>query len=64
MPVAFTHIINNVHGQYGLNESMLTDITILDAWKIIESGYNNILRMQLHRCGSIFADIVVTTNGD
>ena len=40
LPVAFNHIIQNVVGNFNLNETSLVDITILDAYKMIEKTYS------------------------
>ena len=39
LPVAFTHIIQNVVGNFNLNENSLVDISILDAYTLIENTY-------------------------
>lgn len=36
VPVAFTHIINNVMGQQGINSNSLSDITILECFEMVE----------------------------
>ena len=38
MPVAFTHIINNIQGQQLININSLVDITPLECFEIIENG--------------------------
>ena len=38
-PVAFTYIINNVSGQQNLNPNSLVDISLLDAYDMIETAY-------------------------
>jgi DNA-directed RNA polymerase II subunit RPB1 len=48
-PVAFTNIIDNVHGQCGLSSgTTTTDITLLDAHILIESYFDTL--MQLYYC--------------
>jgi len=48
-PVAFTNIIDNVHGQCELNSgTTTTDITLLDAHILIESYFDTL--MQLYYC--------------
>ena len=39
LPVAFTHIIQNVVGNFNLNENSLVDISILDAYILIENTF-------------------------
>ena len=39
LPVAFTHIIQNVVGNFNLNENSLVDISILDAYTLIENTF-------------------------
>ena len=39
LPVAFTHIIQNVIGNFNLNENSLVDISILDAYILIENTF-------------------------
>jgi len=48
MPVSFTHIINNIHGQQYINVNSLVDITPLEAYEIIDEGYNRLLA--IHYC--------------
>ena len=38
MPIAFTHIINNIQGQQLININSLVDITPLECFEIIENG--------------------------
>ena len=45
IPVSFTHIINNIQGQLGINENFVVDITPLDAIKMIDAGYNTITKI-------------------
>ena len=40
LPVAFTHIIQNVVGNFNLNENSLVDIGILDAYNLIENTFD------------------------
>tara|TARA_Y100000768_G_C23989935_1_gene691691 strand:- start:3020 stop:7537 length:4518 start_codon:yes stop_codon:yes gene_type:complete len=42
MPVAFTHIINNVQGQNNINANSMVDITPLEAFAIIDNGFKNL----------------------
>lgn len=44
-PVAFTHIINNIQGQCGINGSSLVDITPLETFQIIDSYYKRLESM-------------------
>jgi DNA-directed RNA polymerase II subunit RPB1 len=39
-PVAFTHIINNVAGQFKLNSYSLVDITILETFEMLEDTFS------------------------
>ena len=39
LPVAFNHIIQNIVGNFNLNENSLVDITILDAYTLIENTF-------------------------
>ena len=48
MPVSFTYIINNVHGQQYINVNSLVDITPLEALEIIDNGYKQL--MSIHYC--------------
>ena len=38
MPIAFTHVINNIQGQQLININSLVDITPLECFEIIENG--------------------------
>ena len=42
IPVAFQHIINNVQGQYNITNNSMVDITLLEAFEIIENGFDRI----------------------
>ena len=48
MPVSFVHTINNVQGQQFINVNSLVDITPLEAYEIIDEGFNSI--MSIHYC--------------
>ena len=48
VPVSFSHIINNIHGQQFINVNSLVDITPFEAYEIIDEGYNRI--MSIHYC--------------
>jgi len=48
VPVAFQHIINNIQGQHHININSLVDITPLEAFEIIEEGFDKLSR--LHYC--------------
>jgi DNA-directed RNA polymerase II subunit RPB1 len=41
-PVAFQYIIQNVQGQLGITSSSLVDITIVEAYKLIEECYDKL----------------------
>ena len=41
-PVAFRHVINNVQGQHFINSNSLVDITPLEAFDIIDEGFERI----------------------
>ena len=38
MPIAFTHLINNIQGQQSININSLVDITPLETFELIENG--------------------------
>lgn len=42
IPVAFSYIINNVQGQQNINASSMVDITPLEAFQIIDDGFNKL----------------------
>jgi len=42
IPVAFQHIINNVKGQQNININSMVDITPMEAFDIIDEGFNKI----------------------
>jgi len=46
LPVAFTYIINNIKGQQHINVNSMVDLTPLEAYDMIDNGFNTI--MQLH----------------
>jgi len=41
-PVAFTHIINNVAGQFKLNSYSLVDVTILETFEMLEDTFSRL----------------------
>ena len=42
IPVAFQHIINNIRGQHNININSKVDITPMEAFDIIDKGFNKI----------------------
>lgn len=42
MPVAFSHIINNVQGQQQINQNSMVDITPLEAFHVIEEAFSQL----------------------
>jgi DNA-directed RNA polymerase II subunit RPB1 len=45
LPVAFMHIIQNVMGQQNVNPNSLVDITMLEAFDLIEETFNSLLKI-------------------
>ena len=45
LPVAFTHIINNIQGQQNINEKSMVDITPLEVFQLVESTYANLEKL-------------------
>lgn len=45
-PVAFEAIINNVIGQQMINSNSMVDITVVDASKMIDRAYNNLVKIR------------------
>jgi len=41
-PVGFQYIISNIQGQFNINSTSLVDITILEAFELIEQTYQNL----------------------
>jgi len=41
-PVGFQYIISNIQGQFNINSSSLVDITIVEAFELIEQTYQNL----------------------
>jgi DNA-directed RNA polymerase II subunit RPB1 len=44
-PVAFTHIINNIQGQMNITSASMVDITLGEAFKLIELTYENLNKL-------------------
>ena len=44
-PVAFSHIINNIQGQQNITSNSIVDITILEAYELIEETYSKLEKM-------------------
>lgn len=42
VPVSFSHIIQNIMGQMNLNPNSLVDITMMEAFEMIENGFNTL----------------------
>ena len=42
VPVSFAHIIQNIMGQMNLNPNSLVDITMMEAFEMIENGFNTL----------------------
>jgi DNA-directed RNA polymerase II subunit RPB1 len=45
MPVAFSYIISNIQGQQMLNAKSLVDITPLEAYNIIDNGFETLMKI-------------------
>jgi DNA-directed RNA polymerase beta' subunit len=54
LPVAFMHIIQNVMGQQNVNPNSLVDITMLEAFEIIEETFNNLLKIHYAKPTELF----------
>jgi DNA-directed RNA polymerase beta' subunit len=46
VPVAFSYIIQNIIGQQSINSNSLVDITILDAFEMIEAAFEKMRKIQ------------------
>ena len=46
VPVAFSYIIQNIIGQQSINSNSLVDITILDAFEMIEAAFEKLRKIQ------------------
>jgi DNA-directed RNA polymerase II subunit RPB1 len=42
VPVAFTYIIQNIIGQQNINSNSLVDLTLLEAWNMLEESYSEL----------------------
>lgn len=54
LPVGFTYIINNVQGQQYINVNSMVDITPLEAFQIIDDGFNQIESLQYVKPTELF----------
>lgn len=54
VPVAFAHIIQNVAGQQMLNPHSLVDITMLEAWEMIEHSFKQLTAITLAPPSDLF----------
>jgi len=54
LPVAFMHIIQNVMGQQNINPNSLVDITMFEAFELIEDTYNNLLKSNYAKPTELF----------
>ena len=48
VPVAFSYIIQNIQNQQNIQSNSLVDITPLEAFKMIENTFNNILSVSTY----------------
>ena len=46
VPVAFSYIIGNIQGQQNINSNSMVDITLLEAYEMIEAAYYNLEQMK------------------
>jgi DNA-directed RNA polymerase II subunit RPB1 len=54
MPVSFVHIINNIHGQQFINVNSLVDITPLEAYEIIDKGFERLTAVHYCQPNALF----------
>lgn len=54
VPVAFHYIIQNIIGQQGINSNSLVDITMLEAFQLIEQSYANLEKIVLAPPSKLF----------
>jgi DNA-directed RNA polymerase II subunit RPB1 len=54
LPVAFMHIIQNVMGQQNVNPNSLVDITMLEAFNLIEETFDSLLKIHYAQPTELF----------
>ena len=54
LPIAFTHVINNIQGQQNLNADSLIDITPLEAFELIENRFKELEEFTYSKPNSLF----------
>tara|TARA_B100000768_G_C11282417_1_gene379433 strand:+ start:23 stop:4525 length:4503 start_codon:yes stop_codon:yes gene_type:complete len=54
VPVAFSHIINNVHGEQNITPNSSVDITPLEAFKIIDEGFERLSKIHFVKPSNLF----------
>lgn len=54
LPVAFTHIINNIQGQQFINVNSMVNITPLEALQIIDNGYQQLEKLTYVKPNELF----------
>ena len=54
LPVAFMHIIQNVMGQQNVNPNSLVDITMLEAFDVIEETFDSLLKIHYAQPTELF----------
>ena len=59
LPIAFTHIINNVQGQENLNTDSIIDITPLEAFELIENTYKLLNNLTYSKPNKLFYCIIL-----
>jgi DNA-directed RNA polymerase II subunit RPB1 len=54
VPVAFAYIIQNVIGQQGINKNSMVDITLYEAFEMIESTFNELMSIVFAKPTELF----------
>ncbi len=54
MPIAFTHLINNIQGQQNININSLVDITPLETFELIENGLKRLQNLHYINPNKLF----------
>ena len=54
VPVAFAYIIQNIIGQQGINKNSLVDITMLEAFEMIEKVFEQLMLITFAKPTELF----------
>jgi hypothetical protein len=58
-PVGFQYIISNIQGQFNINSTSIVDITIVEAFELIQQTYENLEKIHYVKPTLLFKTLLV-----